>query len=909
MPLFGLRMSPRKQAQTQVRPDFWESTTSSQSGGTGRNSGRPRANITGEVEANPAHLLRPRAYHYEPPPQPSPSLKTVKSSEVDAELPVEGDGGSEEPTRVRSSVSSIRSKGSATSAEQILELRRSLTRKRSEYSDLGCGDIGHKGDDHIRELITLANSHPLFNYLKQQRRIDDLFYSDVDKRCIYERTPIVSGCAAPPLRKVKGKGLWSVRRLVNLDTKGLVGGVLDAFAGLLSFYDGTEGMEDHHRSRGHSHGSGLVSDEQQNGECKMKLRRFAVACQIRVEEQKIRLYVATEDDAPISDEAEVYLQRIWVLLRDLSHSNIREQFFHENDEDDDMDNDTDEKAENEIENERVIPDIPLDQASPFDCPPLVALLDYTMLNSYAHWHPRFVKHFAHVHSARRISPQLFRIFEQIPDGDGQQVQLVWASFISEAESLNAAFESSGRDYVRSHDFRERFFETIACLENVVPGQGTVADILIYEDDKKRKETEVKSSPSRFRRFIARDKKEKDEKTNELPDSKGKGKATVEDEAELVIDPEVEVIRNEPPSICRCSLTRCMRKLVSPFDHITTLIDFATLSHRRALLEFSLEVIPVHVPTEDEDAQDQEEVNNDDAVQGQNGIRPCEGVSDYHDNSRSVRRSLAVFGRRPKSKNPPANAHRTPPTRNSLQSLMLKSFFSNLMSRYEPGSTREKIAELASEIVPPRLLPPRRIHPEIKLLYFLTSSRIPTARHIGVSSPSCIPCTVLFSIWNELHGQSFHVSGVSIVTNNHDLGESLDLDSKSRFGGKKTEIGNGKYSSSWTLPKEWRGTELVMRVEEELRVRIGEALLREVDLRRMIKGDDGWWEAGKDGQPKPDARFVIHAGTSKPHGSDSQGDKDGGRRRYDIKKSKRTWPSRVRNAKWSFMDPSSACQSQ
>ncbi|KAI5303730.1 hypothetical protein KEM56_007249 [Ascosphaera pollenicola] len=822
------------------------------------------------------------------------------------------------------------SRGTASSAEQLNELRRSLTRQRSNMSEFDLGEYSNEKGDHICELITLACSHPLFKYLKQQRRIDELHYTDEDRKFMYDEAPEVYGCAGPPLKPLKGKGLWSVRRLENLDTKGLVGGVLDAFAGLLSFYDGTEGMEDHrHPVDPTDPGEAGSDSDRQSDESKKNLRRFAVACQIRIEEHKVCLFVSTADDAPIPDEVGVYLQRIWSLLRDLSHSNLQDEFWHDSDVSEKGNEDGDKQDGNETENdnERMIPEVPSDQPSPFDCPPLVALLNYTMLNSYAHWHPRFVKHFAHVHSARRISPQLFRVFERIPDGDGAQVQLIWGSFISEAESLNAAFQMYGRDYVRSPEFRERMFETIVCLENVVQGQGTVADMLIYEDERRGKEQEVqeaKGSGSRFKKVFAQEKKKKDDHAAEMSDPKGKGKAVAQgDEGEeLVVDPEVEAIRKEPPSICRCSLPKCMRKLISPFDHITALIDFATLSERRNLLENDLEVIPVHVSTEDErederEEQDQAQAEVDEQIDGPDTKHQVK-VSDYHDNSQTIRQTLTVFRTRSKSKSSPITvpASRVPPTRHELQSLMISSFFSNIMSRYEPRSTRQKIADLAAELEPPSLLPPRHIHPEVKLLYHLTSSHIPTARHIGVSSPACIPCTVLFTTWNEMNGQSFHISGVSIVNNTNDSQESLDLDKKTPFGGKKTELGNGKYSPSWTLPREWRGTELVKRTQEELQSRIGEALLREVDYRRMIQGDDGWWEAGEDGQPEPDTSFTAQSANVKSPPATHQDSKT----RLSVSKSSETTKpkqgknklnlsKKMKKAKWSFMDPTTACESQ
>lgn len=903
-----------------------------------------------EIEPNPEHLLRPRTSHHDPPPPPSPSLKTVRSS--DNGCPSD-DGTGEKPNRVRSRNDSIRSQGTASSAEQLNELRKSLTRERSNIA--GIEELDGKID--LRQLLTLACSHPLFKYLKQQRRIERLTYSDEDKRYLYDETPSVAGCAGPELRPLRGKGLWSVRRLANLDTKGLVGGVLDAFAGLLSFFDGTEGMEDLRCQNETETRLDEADEETSNDGMKKKLRRFAVACQIRIDEHKVRLYVSTEDDAPITEEVGAYLQRIWSLLRDLSHSNLQDDFWHESGSDDDQGGSGANHNEHEIDNEadRMIPDHPSDEPSPFDSPPLVALLNYTMLNSYAHWYPRFIKHFSHVHSARRISPQLFRIFGNIPDGDGQQIQLIWGSFINQAENINAAFKVYGRDYIRNHDFRERLFETIVCLENVVQGQGTVADMLIHEDERRRKELEEKENKGRFKRLVARDKKKKEVKAAKKADPKGKGKAVVRQPREEQqqrqpqphqdIDPEIEAIRQEPPSICRCSTMRCMKKLISPFDHIITLIDFATLSKRRTLLENDLEVIPVHVATEEEERGDDETQNNDGTKRKQNpmdtGTR--KGASDRHDNSQSIRNSVTLFRPQSAPGSPQIPIDRIPPNRNALQTLMVFSFFSNVMSRYEPISARRKLAGLVAELKPPSPLPPLHIHPEVKLLYHLTTTRTPTARHIGVSSPACIPCTVLFTIWNEIHGQSFHISGVSIVNNGNDTEEPLDPEQKSLFGGKKTELGNGKYSASWTVPREWRDTELLERTQEELEVRIGEALLREVDYRRSLDGDDGWWEP-EDDQPVPDLRMLIRSVQAKSKeieienenqhlGAGDQGlvkrrrERPSTRQTKQMNQSKLSRQERIettqpekstkkpalskkmKKAKWSFMDPTTACESQ
>ncbi|KZZ93892.1 hypothetical protein AAP_01985 [Ascosphaera apis ARSEF 7405] len=509
-----------------------------------------------DIEPNPEHLLRPRTSHHDPPPPPSPSLKTVRSS--DNGCPSD-DGTGEKPNRVRSRNDSIRSQGTASSAEQLNELRKSLTRERSNIA--GIEELDGKID--LRQLLTLACSHPLFKYLKQQRRIERLTYSDEDKRYLYDETPSVAGCAGPELRPLRGKGLWSVRRLANLDTKGLVGGVLDAFAGLLSFFDGTEGMEDLRCQNETETRLDEADEETSNDGMKKKLRRFAVACQIRIDEHK--------------------------------------------------------------------------------------------------------------------------------------------------------------------------------------------------------------------------------------------------------------------------------------------------------------------------------------------------------------------------------------------TLMVFSFFSNVMSRYEPISARRKLAGLVAELKPPSPLPPLHIHPEVKLLYHLTTTRTPTARHIGVSSPACIPCTVLFTIWNEIHGQSFHISGVSIVNNGNDTEEPLDPEQKSLFGGKKTELGNGKYSASWTVPREWRDTELLERTQEELEVRIGEALLREVDYRRSLDGDDGWWEP-EDDQPVPDLRMLIRSVQAKSKeieienenqhlGAGDQGLVKRRRERPPTRQTKQmnqsklsrqerietTQPEKstkkpalskkMKKAKWSFMDPTTACESQ
>ncbi|KAI5293746.1 hypothetical protein KEM52_005267 [Ascosphaera acerosa] len=859
--------------------------------------------------------FRPRAYHHEPPPPPSPSLRSLKSCHDDSAVALDSDDlcplmpGMSRPRQ--SSFRSIASTGSAQSAERILELRKSLTLNESEIPDFNADELAELKKDHLRALITLASSHPLFNYLRQQRRIDDLAYTLDDRKCIYDETPVITGCAGPALGVSKGKGLWSVRRLVNLDQKGLVGGVLDAFAGLLSFYDGSEGMEDQHYPIDPDSDEDLSdNDEPSDPRPKKKLRRFAVACQIRSEERKVRLYMTTEDEAPIGDDIRVYLKRVWALLRDLSHSDLKERFFVQQDKDKEESNYSASRDCSSHDADRVLPEVPSDEPSPFNCPALIALLSFTMLNSFAHWHPRFLKHYSHVRSARRIAPQLFRIFQKMPDGHGAQVRLVWASFLSEAEALNDAFVKHGREYLRSHDFRERMFETIACLENMAQGQGTVADILIKEAERRRKE-EVESLKRREKLTGTNDGAGTAPKHITVvepskPSDKGKGKERSADE-DFDYHWDIASIRQEPSCICRCPITQCMRKLVSPFDHLTTLIDFATLSHRRSLLEFDLEVVPLRISTDPEPGEEDPALIEDCAPES------ARDPASIRRRTRALKRASA------------RTRDRIPPSRSSLQTLMLSSFFSNVMSRYEPRSTRRKIAGLAAELQPPAILPERHIHPEIKLLCHLTSTRIPTARHIGVSSPPCIPCTVLFDVFNGLSGRNFHLSGVSIVTNGPNSAEGLLLDDRSLFGGKKTEIGNGKYNASWTLPRIWRDTEISQKVAEELKVRIGEALLREVDYRRIMHGDDGWWEAGVDGQPaEPKNHAAILHPTDQPRVEGSAAGQAGPRARPPqtttttqeegeplgkARASTKKWRRRMRNPNWSFMDPTSACESQ
>ncbi|KAI5284835.1 hypothetical protein KEM55_000893, partial [Ascosphaera atra] len=307
--------------------------------------------------------------------------------------------------------------------------------------------------NELLELVALGCSHPLFDYLKQTRRVDGLLYSEEDRNWLREKGAVVTGCglgtSSTPNSGVKspiaalndpGEGSSAGATAEDKETQsqppspvvtpkkvdllatgqGLLAGVLDAFAGLLSFYSGSRS-----------------SVEKKDSEAPGRQRsRYALACQFALEEGKIRIFVSSdEEDDVIGEDVFEFVKYIWQQLRELSKTKLTDLMVTE--------------ANTSSYDAGIFRSSICSDPSPLEVPALANIISQTFAKCYPAWHTRFAKHYPHIRNLRRINDRLMDVFGHIEDGDGAEVCRLWQRWMTEAAGLEAKIGTFGRQYVES----------------------------------------------------------------------------------------------------------------------------------------------------------------------------------------------------------------------------------------------------------------------------------------------------------------------------------------------------------------------------------------------------------------------------------------------------------------------------